>query len=75
MSREILELARMRDMVRSGTARELRIRAGLTLAEVGRSVSVVPSTVFYWERGRTPRGKAAVRYARLMVDLESLAQR
>ena len=73
MGREILELARMREMVNDGIARELRIRAGLSLAEVSRSVGVTPSCVFYWERGRNPRGKAAVRYARLLSDLESIS--
>lgn len=75
MTREILELARMRDMVHGGLVRELRVGAGLTLAEVARDVGVVPSTVFYWERGHTPRGEAAVRYARLLLDLEILARR
>lgn len=75
MTREILELARMRDMVASGIARELRTDAGLTLAEVARSVGVTPSCVHYWERGRTPRGRAAVRYARLLIDLETFAHR
>lgn len=76
MSRETLELVRMRDMVHGGLVRSLRIGAGLSLAEVARDVGVAPSTVFYWERGRSiPRGEAAVRYARLLLDLERLAQR
>lgn len=75
MSREILELARMRDMVAGGLVRGLREGAGLTLSEVARDVGVVPSTVFYWERGHVPRGDAAVKYARLLLELESLARR
>ena len=72
MNREILELTYMRDAVSTGAARQLRIDAGLTLAEIGRAVGVTPSCVHYWERGRVPRGKAAVRYARLLLDLKCL---
>lgn len=76
MSRELLELSRMRDMVHGGMVRDIRIGAGLTLAEVARDVGVVPSTIFYWEKGRNvPRGDAAVKYARLILLLESLARR
>ena len=53
----------------------LRIQRGLTQAEVARECNVHPSTVAYWERGHTPRGEAAVKYARLMLELESLARR
>ena len=76
MTRETIELVHMRDLVRFGLVRELRIGAGLTLAEVARDVGVTPSTVFYWEKGRSvPRGEGAVKYARLLLDLESLARR
>jgi DNA-binding transcriptional regulator YiaG len=75
MSREVLELAWMRKLVTAGLVREIRTEAGLTLSEVGRSVGVTPSCVHYWERGHQPRGKAAVRYARLLLELESLSKR
>lgn len=76
MSRETLELVRMRDMVHGGLVRDLRIGAGLTLAEVARAVGVTAGCVHHWERGlTTPRGEAAVKYARLLLELESLARR
>jgi Helix-turn-helix. len=75
MSREILELVRMRDMVAGGLVGPLRRGAGLTQAEIARECNVHPSTVAYWERGHVPRGDAAVKYARLLLELESLARR
>ncbi|MBN1631071.1 MAG: helix-turn-helix transcriptional regulator [Thermoleophilia bacterium] len=76
MSREILELARMRDMVHGRQVRTVRLNAGLTLREVGNEVGVHPSTVHHWETGRNvPRGEAAIRYARLLFDLERIAER
>ncbi len=73
MSREALELVRMRNLVADGRVREIRERAGLSLAEIARDVGVHPTTVFYWEtRGSIPRGGAAVRYARLLRDIESV---
>ena len=75
MSRDTWELVRMREMVHGGQVRQVRVSAGLSLAEVGREVGVTPSTVFYWERGRIPRGDAAVRYARLILELVALSER
>ena len=75
MSREALELARMREMVAGGEVRDIRVGAGLTLAEVARDVGVHASAVFYWEHGQTPRGEPAVRYARLILCLQSMARR
>jgi DNA-binding XRE family transcriptional regulator len=76
MSRETLELSRMRGLVAGGLVREIRVGAGLTLAEIAKDVGVHPSTVFYWETGRSvPRGEGAVRYARLILELESMARR
>ena len=73
---ETLQLVRMRDMVRGGLVRELRIGAGLSLSEVARAVGVTPGAVHHWERGiRLPQGQAAVRYALLICSLESLARR
>jgi len=66
----------MRDMVRGGLVKEIRLNAALSLREVAEVVGVTPSAVFYWEQGTNiPRGKPAVRYARLLLELESLARR
>lgn len=75
MSRELLELSRMRSLVAGSMVGPLRRAAGLTQAEIARDVGVHPSTVAYWERGHMPRGEAAVRYARLVCELESVARR
>lgn len=75
MSTGAVELVRMRELVNGGQVRQVRVSAGLSLAEVGREVGVCPSTVFYWERGRIPRGEAAVRYARLIMQLIALSER
>ena len=75
MSRELLELSRMRNLVAGGLVGPLRRAAGLTQLEIAHDVGVHPSTVAYWERGHMPRGDAAVRYARLISELESLSRR
>jgi len=73
MNRQLAELTQMRQMVRSGRARNIRVAARLTLAEVAQEVGVHPSTVHYWEvHGRIPRGEPATRYARLLADLEAM---
>jgi DNA-binding transcriptional regulator YiaG len=75
-AREVLELAEARRLLRSGEARDIRLRAGLSQTEVARSVGVTAGAVSRWETGsRRPVGEAAVRYARLLADLESLARR
>lgn len=76
MSRETLELVQVREMVHAGQVRQVRVSAGLSLAEVAGDVGVHPTTVFGWESGRTvPRGEAAVRYARLILELVALSER
>jgi DNA-binding XRE family transcriptional regulator len=75
MAREVLELAVVRDMARTGKARDLRIAAGLSLAEVARDVGVSTTTIHNWERGRfSPRGEPAARYGRLLGELRRLAR-
>ena len=71
MATELVRLADVRDAARSGEARRLRVAAELSLAEVARAVGVAVPTVLRWERGeRTPRGKPAIRYAKLLEALE-----
>jgi DNA-binding transcriptional regulator YiaG len=67
---DLSDLARIRTLVRVGVARDVRIRAGLSLPEVADAVGVSPSTVWRWEHGqRVPRGDAALRYGELMTRL------
>ncbi len=66
----LIQLANAREACRNGTARLLRLNAGLSLPEVSREVGASLSTVWRWENGeRVPRGAAAVRYARLLEEL------
>lgn len=63
-----------REHVAAGTARELRKRSGLSLADVADVVEVSPSAVLRWERGeRAPRTRAAVLYGRLLAELAAPA--
>jgi transcriptional regulator with XRE-family HTH domain len=50
--------------------RAIRLAAGLTLAEVGRSLEVSRQTVWRWEEGhREPRGETRLAYARALREL------
>jgi transcriptional regulator with XRE-family HTH domain len=71
-----LKIAKAHRLLKTAAARELRISAGLSLADVAEGVGVTAGAVHAWEHGRyLPRGDHAVRYARLLADLESLARR
>ena len=73
---EIFELARMRDTVNGGLVKFVRVNAGLSVREVAQVVGVHPTTIFCWEKGGSiPREEAAVRYAKLLFDLERIARR
>ena len=69
----VLDLAAVRELSRTGRARELRLAADLSLYEVARAIGVSAATVQRWEVGeRRPHGEAALRYAAL---LEALVER
>lgn len=69
----LVRVTRVRQLARSGAARSIRLAAGLSLGEVGRSLGCSTSTVFRWEAGeRVPRGDLAIRYGEL---LDALMQR
>jgi len=68
---DIATLADARQAARSGYARELRKRAGLSQAELAFYCGVTPTAISLWESGkRRPRGEAAHRYAQLIQLLE-----
>lgn len=67
---ELVELANVRSLVRSGDARYIRLARGLSVGEVARGVGVAKATVSRWEAGqRIPRGAAALRYGSLLASL------
>ncbi len=69
-----VELALARALSASGRGRSIRIAARLSLTDVALSVGTDPASVFRWEMGRVvPRRDAAVRWARLMGELERVA--
>ncbi len=63
-------IALARQLARDGTARQIRLEAGLSLYDVARDLHVAPSAVSRWETGqRVPRGETAARYATLLAEL------
>jgi transcriptional regulator with XRE-family HTH domain len=61
-------------MLADGTARDLRLRSGLSLDAVARPVGITAGALWKWETGmRVPRvGEAAVRYGQLLAELLAL---
>ena len=58
-------------MLATGEARELRIAAGLSAAELASEIGVSPSTIFHWENARSrPRSDLALHYLALLERLE-----
>lgn len=69
-NRELFLIVKAREFSRSGEAVRIREAAGLSQSEVAAVVDVSAATVSRWEAGeRTPRGKPAARWARLLDDL------
>ncbi len=67
---EAADQAIARELARNGEGRTRRARAGLSQAAVGTICGVSGPAISRWEKGdRAPRGRAAVRYLRLMETL------
>jgi len=61
-NQNLVRLARARDLARSGLARDVRLAAHVSLAELAAPVGVNISTLSRWERGLAqPTGRAALR--------------
>jgi DNA-binding transcriptional regulator YiaG len=72
--RQLVEIARIRDDLASGRAREQRRAAGVSLAEVARVLKVSRQAVGYWETGHArPGGENALAYGRLLARLTEKA--
>jgi transcriptional regulator with XRE-family HTH domain len=71
---QTIRLAEIRQLAASGKAKAIREHAGLSIREVAGAIDVSPSGIFRWENGeRTPRGDAAVRYAKFLRQLSRRA--
>jgi DNA-binding transcriptional regulator YiaG len=76
LPRQLDHLSRMRELAASGDARRLRIAARLSQAEIAEACGATASSVSRWESfDRIPRGKAARRYAAIIVRLADEAGR
>lgn len=62
--------AELREWIRTGRARQLRVVAGLSQALVAQDCEVTASTVHRWETGdRLPRGRNIFAYHSLLARL------
>lgn len=66
----------VRDRIQTGTARAIRIQAGVTQAQMAAAVGGIDeSTVSRWENGnRRPRGATAERWLRVLDQLAGVDQ-
>jgi hypothetical protein len=69
-------LAQIRELAESGTARRVRLAAGVPLATVGRACGVSRQLVSFWETGqrRVSASEAGLRYAEVMVRMIQLVE-
>jgi DNA-binding XRE family transcriptional regulator len=71
----VVETAKARELFRSGQARKIRERAGISRSEIAEELGVDESTVWRWEGGhRQPSADVATRYARLLRSLDRVAR-
>lgn len=70
---EVLALARVRSWLRSGRAREVRERAGVSQADIARAAGTNGPQVSRWESGfAVPHREMALRLAVLYEGLEEI---
>ena len=73
---EALDLARVRAWLRTGEARAIRKRAGLSQADVALAVGTDGPQVSRWESGKSvPRRNSALKLARLLTELDEMNRR
>jgi DNA-binding transcriptional regulator YiaG len=72
--KDILLLAKARQLAVSGEAQKIRDAAGLSLRDIAAAVGVSQTTVWRWERGaQAPHGPGATAWALLLRDLQEQA--
>ena len=73
--RDVLDLSHVRRLARDGEARRIRVDAGLSLREVASAVGVSVAGLSRWELAqRSPHGRAAIRWGRLLAELQAVAK-
>lgn len=64
---ELAELAAVRALTRTGTAKAIRKAARVSVPEMAETIGCATSTLWRWENAeRAPRGAAALRYKRVL---------
>lgn len=73
---DLQRLQQVRRSVTSGSAKRLRVDAGLRQSEIAEALGVSVSLVSMWESGqRMPRGPKALAYGLILDDLATQAVR
>lgn len=63
-------LARVRHLAAAGTAKQVRVSAGVSQLEIAHAIGVTHAAISNWENGiRRPRGSAALRYLAVLDGL------
>lgn len=71
----IAKMAARRQMPPPWQCEAIRKRAGLSRADIARSLGVTSQAVRYWEQGaRRPRGGCLLAYSQLMRELRDLVE-
>jgi transcriptional regulator with XRE-family HTH domain len=69
---QLEDLVRVRRLTATGTAKAIRVGAGVSLRELAQEVGVGAPTISRWESGlRSPRGKKAVAYIAALERLQA----
>jgi transcriptional regulator with XRE-family HTH domain len=71
-AKEELAVARVRSWLRSGRARAVRERAGMSQADVARVIGTDGPQISRWESGTTPSRISALKLAVLYAKLEKI---
>jgi transcriptional regulator with XRE-family HTH domain len=72
---ELLDLAEAVRLSRSGLGRSIRLAAGVSAQVVAEACGISASALTRWEQGkRTPSGKAAVRWTRILREFAALEE-
>jgi transcriptional regulator with XRE-family HTH domain len=70
MECQVIDLSLIRELARSGAARQIRENALLSLADLAKALGVHPSSVSRWETGRSlPRAGVAGRWGAILREL------